>query len=167
MRSEVLTAIKAGGGRAATEKRVNDVVKVIAQKAIEKESVNTAKYVSQVGFSDLSKGTNADLGVKEYVWQNQQDERVRGNPSGLYPNAIPEHWYMQGIRCRWDDATVMMVNGKWVKRKPTMEMMHPGEAKGCRCFPRGIKRKIFPPIPPPSEGINLNGIRITMFRNEK
>jgi len=44
-------------------------------------------------------------GVEEYRWRNSQDERVVGNPSGLYPKGTRRHgnhWEREGKTYRWD-----------------------------------------------------------------
>ena len=59
-----------------------------------------------------------DLGVVEYEWSTSRDERVRGNPSGLYPDAKFSHWEREGQRFRYDEPP---------------EDGHPGHAINCRC----------------------------------
>lgn len=71
----------------------------------------------------LSEERQKSIGVEEYEWMTQLDERVRGRPDGLYPNAVPSHWARQGKIFNWN-------------RPP--EGGHPGEAPGCRC--RAIMR---------------------------
>lgn len=73
--------------------------------------------------TQLSESRQQSIGSEEYEWDTQQDERVRGNPYGLYPNAVPSHYARQGEIFRWDSP-------------PTGG--HPGEAPGCRC--RAIMR---------------------------
>lgn len=58
------------------------------------------------------------LGVSKYVWSTSLDERVRGDPSGLYPNAIPSHYDREGKVFSWDDPP---------------EDGHPGMPIQCRC----------------------------------
>jgi hypothetical protein len=83
--------------------------------------------------SSLTQGRMADAGIETYIWDTAQDERVRGNPTGLYAKAIPSHFMMQGKLCRWDDPTVWFENGEWVKRAPDAPYFHPGMAIMCRC----------------------------------
>jgi SPP1 gp7 family putative phage head morphogenesis protein len=63
-------------------------------------------------------------GIEEYIWTTAGDERVRGNPSGRYPDARPSHWHLDGKRFRYDDPPVSGVNG---------ERQNPGEPINCRC----------------------------------
>lgn len=66
----------------------------------------------------LTQKRQQSLGANEYIWETRRDERVRGNPNGLYPNAKPSHFARQGQVFNWN-------------RPP--EGGHPGEAPGCRC----------------------------------
>jgi|SRR5579859_1612003 len=58
------------------------------------------------------------LGITSYVWRTSLDERVRGNPSGLYPKADPSHWDREGESFSWNDPP---------------EDGHPGAPIQCRC----------------------------------
>ena len=74
------------------------------------------------------------LGIREYIWQTAQDERVRGTPGGLYPNSDPSHYIMEGLICRWDNDFVFSNDGvNWQSRYGKMEKAAPGEAWNCRC----------------------------------
>ena len=83
--------------------------------------------------SALTQGRMADAGIETYIWSTSEDERVRGNPTGLYPKALPSHYVMNGKVCRWDDPTVWLENGEWVKRAGDAPYLHPGMAIMCRC----------------------------------
>lgn len=76
-----------------------------------------------------------EAGIDQYDWSTSRDERVRGNPLGLYPKAKPSHFVMEGVRCRWDDASVYSEdNGKtWKPRTGKMPKQHPGQPIQCRC----------------------------------
>lgn len=58
------------------------------------------------------------VGVEQYVWRTSLDERVRGNPTGKYPNARPSHWAREGKTYKWS--------------KPPVDG-HPGQPINCRC----------------------------------
>lgn len=87
--------------------------RVLARGAEEISSANTV----------LTRQRQISLNLKDYVWETVRDERVRGNPTGLYPNAKPSHFARQGHVFSWT-------------RPP--EGGHPGEAWGCRCWARPI-----------------------------
>lgn len=76
-----------------------------------------------------------EAGIDQYDWSTSRDERVRGNPLGLYPKAKPSHFIMEGVRCRWDDATVYSEDGgrTWKPRTGKMPKQHPGQPIQCRC----------------------------------
>lgn len=59
-----------------------------------------------------------------YVWDTSGDERVRES-----------HAVMEGLLCRWDDATVCSYDGgrTWVPRPAGAVLMHPGMDYQCRC----------------------------------
>ncbi len=68
-----------------------------------------------------AKRVQAYSGVRSYVWQTRKDERVVGNPVGLYPQGTDEHgdhWSRHGKVFRWDE--------------PPHDGA-PGSAYGCRC----------------------------------
>ncbi len=83
----------------------------------------------------ISQAQQVDAGIEMYIWQTAGDERVRGNPTGRFPKAIPSHFIMNGLLCRWDDATVYSDDkGKtWKKRTDKMPQSHPGMEIQCRC----------------------------------
>lgn len=84
--------------------------------------------------AELSRRRMSEAGLETYKWETALDERVRGNPSGKYPRAIPSHWVMQGKICRWDDPTVCLnSSGEWEKRPSEAVYLHPGQAILCRC----------------------------------
>lgn len=62
-----------------------------------------------------------EVGVSRYRWRNSQDERVVGNPSGLYPEGNDkhgDHWEREGQIFSWADPP---------------HDGHPGEPIQCRC----------------------------------
>ncbi|MCR4715204.1 MAG: minor capsid protein [Treponemataceae bacterium] len=65
-----------------------------------------------------------DIGIKMYEWSSSSDERVRDS-----------HALMDGLLCRWDDATVYSEDGgkTWIPRPAGAVLMHPGMDYQCRC----------------------------------
>ena len=90
-------------------------------------SMNRAKFIArdQIGKfnGSLSKTRQTSLGIKKYTWRTSRNERVRGNPSGLYPDAHPSHFAREGKVFEWD--------------KPP-EGGHPGMDYGCQCVAEGV-----------------------------
>ena len=65
-----------------------------------------------------------DIGLTMYEWSSSSDERVRDS-----------HAIMDGLLCRWDDATVYSEDGgkTWKPRPSGAVLMHPGMDYQCRC----------------------------------
>lgn len=68
--------------------------------------------------AELQRKRALSLGKDKYRWRDRRDERVRGNPNGLYPSARPSHWHRNGEVFSWN--------------RPPVDG-HPGEPPGCRC----------------------------------
>jgi hypothetical protein len=74
-------------------------------------------------------------GLSMYIWSTSGDERVRGDPSGFFPDAEPSHYVMDNLLCRWDDPTAYSEDGgkTWINRPYNAVKLHPGEDYNCRC----------------------------------
>lgn len=88
------------------------------------------------------------LGFPFYSWGTALDEKVRGRPDGEYPKAIPSHWVMQNVWCKWSDPTVFSTDlGRtWQPRTSLMPLKHPGEDFGCRCVSYPVDENLFKEI---------------------
>lgn len=73
----------------------------------------------------VTKQRAADLDIKQFVWRTMEDQRVRGNPSGLYPKAKPSHYARNGKTYNWSDGA-----GSQDK--------FPGLAVNCRCYAANV-----------------------------
>jgi SPP1 gp7 family putative phage head morphogenesis protein len=114
--------------------RVNTVVETGIRKGISyktlREEILTASDISesranliardQIGKlnGELTQLRQSDAGIKKYIWRTAGDERVRGEPDGLYPDSDPSHYDREGKIFSWDNPP---------------EGGHPGEAIQCRC----------------------------------
>lgn len=67
----------------------------------------------------LTEDRAKSVGSDSYIWNTQRDERVRGDPTGLYPNSVPSHYARDNEIFNWGNPP---------------EGGHPGEAYGCRCY---------------------------------
>lgn len=117
-----------------------DITRKIAMD-LPRISYNRAKIIARDQTAklngDLTQGRMTDAGLETYIWDTAQDERVRGNPGGKYADAVPSHWVMQGLVCRWDNPAVCRnEQGEWVSRPPEAPTTHPGMAIMCRCVAR-------------------------------
>ncbi len=66
----------------------------------------------------LTQARQTSLGIDRYIWRTAKDERVRGDPAGKYPDAIPSHFALEGLMFSWSDPP---------------EPGHPGDDYQCRC----------------------------------
>ena len=73
--------------------------------------------------SSLTEIRLKQLDILKYNWRNSQDIRVRGNPSGLYPNSRYNHWSREGKVYSFD--------------KPPPDG-NPGQPINCRCYAEPI-----------------------------
>lgn len=108
--------------RAITSDATNaDLAAIIADNF--KVTKNKAKLlaVDQVGKlnGSLDEYRQQQIGGKRYRWRNMGDERVAGNPSGLYPDAKPSHWDREGKTYYWSNPPA---GG------------HPKHRPRCRCY---------------------------------
>ena len=122
---ENVTKGRTGGSLIADIKKLNGSTKKKA-KLIARDQ--TAKLVS-----NLNKERQQQAGIVGYQWRNSQDERVRGNPSGLYPKSKFDHWKREGQYFLWENTKnpPMAPNGKPFRQPPADG--HAGDAILCRC----------------------------------
>ena len=87
----------------------------------------------------ISQGQMEEIGLDMYIWSTSGDERVRDS-----------HQEMEGLLCRWDDATVYSEDGgkHWIPRPSGAVDMHPGQDIQCRC----VALAYFPEIESVSTG---------------
>lgn len=76
-------------------------------------------------YGQVQQERQTEAGIVEYTWSTSEDERVRGNPAGLYPKSHGDHWKLEGTTQRWDSPPV--VDEKAGRRE------HPGGDFQCRC----------------------------------
>ena len=91
-------------------------------------STNRAELIAvdQIGKinGQVTAARHRALGVTRFKWISVGDERVRGNPTGLYPKAEPSHFARNGKRYAYADPP----KGK------NGESELPGVPVRCRCF---------------------------------
>lgn len=106
---------------------VRDLQKEI-QKVTEGLSESKCRLLArdQIGKlqGQITQGQMGELGLEMYVWSTSGDERVR-----------PSHEGMEGLLCRWDDASVYSSDGgkTWIDRPSGAVLLHPGQDIQCRC----------------------------------
>jgi len=91
-----------------------------------------AKMVARTQISTfnslVSKARAQNLGIEKAIWVTAKDERVRGNPSGKYPNAKPSHHWADGKEFVLSEGLTF----------PSGKTLLPGVDYACRCTYRMI-----------------------------
>lgn len=84
----------------------------------------------------IAKYQQTSLGMQTYYWHTMGDEKVRGDPTGIYAKAIPQHFYIDGMLCSWDNASTYSddLGVTWKAKPSTWVQTHPGMAIMCRCL---------------------------------
>lgn len=84
----------------------------------------------------VTKIRSQTMGSVGYQWRNQRDERVRGNPSGMYPNVSSEknHWIREGQYFLWQSSANPPAAPDGYPFRQPPEDGFPGYAVNCRCF---------------------------------
>lgn len=114
----LIDMITAGKSNAAMAQALDDAFKFGRRRAALIARDQAAKFNG-----NLNRIRQQEVGVTEYVWWTMQDERVRGNPGGTYPNAKPSHWDRHGKKFTYADPPA---DG------------NPGEPINCRCIARPV-----------------------------
>ena len=87
---------------------------------------NHAKFLARNQVQNYNSVTTKiraqNLGITKAVWVTAGDERVRGNPSGLYPRAVPSHYDLDGKEFDLDKGAYS--DGQYLL---------PGVPPNCRC----------------------------------
>ena len=113
---------------------IKEIAKVSLARAdtIARTEVLTAQSLGQAAaMADASK-VIPDL---YKVWVNAGDERVRGNPGGIYPDSKGDHWNIAGEAIPYDKA---FGNGLQYPREPGGP---PHEVIQCRCTLLAVSEK--------------------------
>ena len=134
MRDAVARRVRKG----VAEGQNNDEIKALIMRDLPGISTRRAAIIARDQTaklnSDLSKSRMEQAGIETYIWSTSMDERVRGLPGGKYANAVPSHYLMEGLICRWDDPTKYRnASGEWVARPNGAPLLHPGQDILCRC----------------------------------
>lgn len=73
-------------------------------------------------YGQINQARQQSLGVSKFVWRTSEDERVRGDPTGKYPKALPSHFDLDGETFEWDDPP---------QPEGADEPLIPGQDYGC------------------------------------
>lgn len=121
--AELVQAMRSGARATTFEAIVSDRLRVSEKRA---RLIARDQIASLNG--EATRVRQRELGVTRYIWSTAQDERVVGNPSGLYPRASSpsthgDHWEREGQIFSWD--------------APPPDG-HPGQPINCRCVARAV-----------------------------
>ena len=113
---------------------VNEIMKVNDNMKKSKANLIARDQIGKLNGQTTQARMEA-VGLDLYEWSTCGDERVRGDPSGKYPNGRPSHYELDGKICRWDDPTVYSEDGgkTWKDRPSSWCQLHPGYDIQCRC----------------------------------
>lgn len=109
---------------------------------IARTEVLTASSLGQAAAMENAKELMPDL---QKMWLSSEDERVRGNPDGLYAKSKTDHWHLHGQIVDTDEPFVEPNSGEklWFPRDPSASA---GNIISCRCtfitLPKGDMDKI-------------------------
>lgn len=99
---------------------LTDEIKHLAGVTMERARLIARDQTHKIN-TGITQQRQTALGIEEYIWRTSQDQRVVGNPAGLYPkgnHVHGNHYERDGKKFRWDD--------------PPFDG-HPGYAINCRC----------------------------------
>jgi hypothetical protein len=124
------TAQEAVGALCRFKKAISGIIDIsVDDERLEEIVADNGKAmvrrVANEGFlvqSRTARRVQGYAGVTKYVWVTMKDNRVVGNPAGLYPIGTEEHgdhWDRDGKVFEWDEPP---------------HDGHPGESPGCRCL---------------------------------
>lgn len=107
--------------------RVEEIRKQIEQRmgVVRSRAELIARDQTLKLYGQVQQERQTEAGIVEYTWSTSEDERVRGNPAGLYPKSHGNHWKLEGTTQRWDSPP--LVDEKAGRRE------HPGGDFQCRC----------------------------------
>lgn len=119
---EIADQVFSGARRGLSTQEISSIIRERTRVAKSRADLIARDQLNKLN-GQLTKVRQQDVGVSRYVWRTSIDERVRGNPGGLYPDARPSHWDREGKIYSWD--------------KPPTDG-HPGEPIQCRCYAEPI-----------------------------
>lgn len=115
---KVEQAVRAGVLNGTSSREIAKQVKEIYGVTDRRAKIIARDQIGKAN-AELTQYRQEDLGIKKYKWVTAHDERVRGNPSGRYPKAVPSHFARDGKEFDWANPPI---GG------------HPGMAILCRCY---------------------------------
>ncbi len=124
MRKALITDFQ-GIGLPGDAKSLAGVIQDILRSTKRRASVIARDQTAKMN-SQMAQARQVDAGVTHYQWRTAGDQRVVGNPSGLYPKGNKNH------------GNHFEKNGKIYSWKDTEPGHAPGEEILCRCIALAI-----------------------------
>lgn len=122
--SKINTLVEQGVVNGQSIKKITDEILKATDSLTKKHCKLLAR--DQVGklTGQINQSQMEEIGLNLYVWDTSMDDRVRES-----------HAVMQGLLCRWDDASVCSYDGgqTWEPRPSGAIDLHPGQDIQCRC----------------------------------
>lgn len=122
--SKITTAVNSGFRDGLSWREISKNIRAETGVAKRRADLIARDQVATMNMQ-VTKQRAADLEIKQFVWRTMEDQRVRGNPSGLYPKAKPSHYARNGKTYNWSD-------GAGARDK------FPGQAINCRCYAANV-----------------------------
>jgi len=121
--AEIYQGVSNGATYSSIAKKINGIKNI---SSVFGKLSNRTKFIARNEVENINaalvKKRSEKVGLKEFIWQTARDERVRGNPAGLYPNAKCSHYKLDGEVFAWDKGA--KCGGK---------VIYPGSDFNCRC----------------------------------
>lgn len=122
--SKINTLVEQGVVNGQSIRKITDEILKATDSLTKKHCKLLAR--DQVGklTGQINQSQMEEIGLDLYVWDTSMDDRVRES-----------HAVMQGLLCRWDDASVCSYDGgqTWEPRPSGAVDLHPGQDIQCRC----------------------------------
>ena len=118
--TELRTIIQSGWQQGTHNRVISKQIEAVYNVKKRKAEFWARDQVSKLN-AEITQQQQKDAGVQEYVWSTSKDERVRGNPSGLWPEG--KHYGFNGKRFSWAEPPEVAPGRN----------CHPGEDYRCRC----------------------------------
>lgn len=101
--SKITTAVNSGFRDGLSWREISKNIRAETGVAKRRADLIARDQVATMNMQ-VTKQRAADLEIKQFVWRTMEDQRVRGNPSGLYPKAKPSHYARNGKTYNWSDG---------------------------------------------------------------
>ena len=121
--AEIYNGVSNGATYGSIAKRISGIKDI---SSVFGKLSNRTKFIARNEVENINaalvKKRSEKVGLKKFIWQTSRDERVRGNPAGLYPDAKCSHYKLDGKEFTWADGA-----------NCGTKVIYPGSDFNCRC----------------------------------